>query len=304
VQVLKTAQARARGLRTALERRLLKLANRERFERDFLRVLPQPFVAAARWAYFEDWTSEERALAHEVEDFRSRIAEVAGQASLESLPSPHSGTFALDDQGRSRGATPTASPVESHARTGVGPSGGILLRRLVTGLGARRILELGTNTGFSGCYFVSAGTQPHLTSVEGSGALCAIARKNIGRFSTRFEVMHCLFDEAIDTLQGKGEHFDCVFIDGQHERAATLHYAARSQPLLRPGAALVFDDVYWSDDMNQAWKDVCRSPEYVTTVDFGWKGVAILADPASQERKQHFDLCEFMGRPRIARPSW
>jgi predicted O-methyltransferase YrrM len=83
-----------------------------------------------------------------------------------------------------------------HAKTGVRPRGGILLRRLVTGIGARRILELGTNTGFSGCYFTSAETKPFLVTVEGSAAMCAIARRNLGRFTTEFLVMHRLFDEA------------------------------------------------------------------------------------------------------------
>jgi hypothetical protein len=65
---------------------------------------------------------------------------------------------------------------------------------------------------------------------------------------------------------------------------------------------LVFDDIYWSDDMNQAWKEICMSPQYDLTVDLGWKGVAVLADGSSPKR--HFDICELVGRPRIARPGW
>jgi predicted O-methyltransferase YrrM len=285
-----------------LERRLLKFANRSRFERDFLRTLPERYRDAARWEYDHDYTREERRLSQKIESFRKRIASVAGAKAIDSLPSPHSGTFSLDERGRTSGAALASAPVDAHARTGISPRDGILLRRLVTALRSRNILELGTNTGFSGCYFVTAETRPHLVTIEGSAKLCEIGRKNIGRFSTNFTVKHCLFDEAIDQLRESGERFDCVFIDGQHERQATLHYAARVQPLLEPNAVIVFDDVYWSDDMNQAWKEICRSPDYRLTVDFGWKGVAEIGGDARD--KQHFDLCDFIGRPTIARPGW
>jgi predicted O-methyltransferase YrrM len=183
----------------------------------------------------------------------------------------------------------------------VKPFGGILLQRIVTGIGARRVLELGTNTGFSGCYFVSAATQPGLVTVEGSAALCAIARVNLSRFSSGVLVMHRLFDEAINELAAAGERFDCVYIDGQHERQATLHYAARVTPLVNPGGILIFDDLYWSGGMNRAWQEICESPRYGLTIDYALKGVAV---PGGAGPKRHVDLCAFIGRPPIGRPDW
>lgn len=287
-------------LRSALRGWRLRRANRGRFEHEFLPALPKPFAPAARWIYDRDWTAEERRLAREIEEFRGRIAEIA-PARIESLPSPHSGTFELDALGRSRGAAPASAPSSAHARTGVDAAGGVLLRRLVDGLGARRVLELGTNTGFSGCWFLSAHARPTVVSVEGSADLCEIARRNLARVSRDFVVLHRLFDDAIDELAATAERFDCVFLDGQHERRATLHYAERVRPLLAPGAVLVFDDVYWSEDMNQAWQDLCGSDAYSLSVDFGWKGVVVTGGAGP---KRHFDLCELIGRPRIARPGW
>jgi predicted O-methyltransferase YrrM len=220
---------------------------------------------------------------------------------IESLPSPHSGTFSLDERRLARAAPPTPAPIARHARTGVGPRGGILLRRLVTGMGARRILELGTNTGFSGCYFLCADARPSLVTVEGSAAMCAIARENLMRFSGDFVIVHKLFDEAIDELLSRHERFDCAYIDGQHEREATLHYAARLALLVRPGGTLIFDDLYWSMDMNRAWREICASPAYSVTVDCAAKGAAVLAGSGP---KRHFDLCEFVGTPPIRRPDW
>jgi len=274
----------------------LRLANRRRFETAVLGALPDRFVPAARFAYFRDWTPDERRLAREIERFRARIASVAGRDAIASLGSPRPGTFTLDERGLARGAPPSLAPVSSHARTGVRPRGGILLRRLATAVTPRRILELGTNTGFSGCYFLSVDTRPTLVTVDGSDAMCAIARTNLARISPNSLVMCQLFDEAIKDLLAAGDRFDCVYIDGQHERQAMLHYAERVEALVNPGGAVIFDDLYWSGGMHEAWKEICRSPRYCLTIDFGLKGVA------GPGPRRHFDLCEFMGRPPIGRP--
>jgi hypothetical protein len=64
---------------------------------------------------------------------------------------------------------------------------------------------------------------------------------------------------------------------------------------------LVFDDIYWSDDMNQAWKEFCQSSRYGLTLDLCMKGLAVIGTEGS---KRHFDIGEFVGRPRIYRPGW
>jgi predicted O-methyltransferase YrrM len=294
---LDRASAKARAVGDEARKRLLRVANRSRFEQDFLRQVPARFAPAARFAFYADWTGEERRLGRDIEGFRRRIASLASGDTMASLPSPRAGDFQLDEHGRSQGAALKRSAVADHARTGVHPEGGMLLQRIVSGIGAKRILELGTNTGFSGCYFVTAPSKPHLVTVEGSKELCELATKNISRYSQSFSIMNQLFDEAIDELGAKGEHFDCAFIDGQHERLATIHYAERVHPLMQPGGVVVFDDLYWSDGMNQAWKELCMSPRYGLTIDLGWKGLAVLG---TEQPKRHLDLCDYIGRPRIA----
>lgn len=278
----------------------LRFAKRRRFETEILGRLPGAFVPAARFAYVRDWTHEELRIAREVERFRGRITDVAGADAIASFGSPRPGTFSLDDRGLARGATPSFASVSRHAKTGVRPRGGVLLRRLVTAVAARRILELGTNTGFSGCYFLSAPTRPALVTVEGSPAMCAIARVNLARFSRDVRVVCALFDEAIRDLARAGERFDSVYIDGQHEREAMLHYAARVGPLVRHGGVVIFDDLYWSTGMHEAWLEITRSPRYSLTIDFGLKGVAVTGPGPGP----HVDLCQVMGRPPIGRPDW
>ena len=68
--------------------------------------------------------------------------------------------------------------------------------------------------------------------------------------------------------------------------------------MLERGGLLVLDDIYWSHGMHAAWRALCATPGYETTFDLGWKGVAVVG--AEQQRPLHFDLCEYIVRPRIA----
>ncbi len=72
--------------------------------------------------------------------------------------------------------------------------------------------------------------------------------------------------------------------------------------LLNPGGVIVFDDIYWSDGMNQAWKELCQWPSFSVTVDLRGKGLCILGDGA--QPGTHHDICDYIGRPRIFRKDW
>jgi predicted O-methyltransferase YrrM len=117
--------------------------------------------------------------------------------------------------------------------------------------------------------------------------------------SDSFTVMNMLFDQAIDELIEAEERFDCVFIDGQHEQEATLHYAERVRPLMNEGSCFVFDDIYWSDGMNQAWKELCRMESFSHTVDLLYKGICVY-EPHTRTTVHH-DLGDVLPRPTIFR---
>ena len=281
---------------------LIRKMNKAAFHGDFMRNLPEQFHQAALLAFTRSATAEEKALAKKIESFRKTIPSLQEKKELHSYSSPHSDTYETNDQGHAVPGPYITSSVQAHMKTGIKKSRGILLRRIVEGLGARRVLELGTNTGFSGCYFLSAPTLEELVTIEGSKDLCSIAEKNMSRISRKFRLMEMLFDDAIDLLQGENARFDCAFIDGQHEREATLHYADRVKPIMAEGGALIFDDIYWSDGMNDAWREACFSADYSTTLDLGQKGIGILRQ--GDEPKRHYDICDYIGRTEIHHKGW
>jgi predicted O-methyltransferase YrrM len=281
----------------SLRRAGLRWIHRREFEQEILPQLPEQLRGAARFVFDGAATDEERRIAAEIESFRQRLKEVAGKDEIASYPSPRPATFQLDQQGHSAAPTLIASPVEKHMKTGSPPASGVLLRRIAVGIEAARILELGTNTGFSGCYFISSPHCRELVTIEGAAELCEIARQNMARIADTATVLNMYFDDALDELSRDGRMFDCAYIDGQHEREATLHYANRVCGLLRDGGCLIFDDIRWSRDMNNAWREISRDPRYAVTVDLGKKGACILGGGDSAPR--FVDLSAVLGNPKV-----
>src|SRR6185312_4343070 len=112
-------------------------------------------------------------------------------------------------------------------------------------------LELGACAGISAIYLSSAPQMKSLITVEGSAPLAGLAAESLQPFS-HARVVNALFDDAIDA-ELPGVKLDLAYIDGHHEKVATIHYFNKIRPYLQPGAVVIFDDVSWSRDMREAW---------------------------------------------------
>jgi predicted O-methyltransferase YrrM len=273
------------GLISRVQSRGRRAWKRHAFER-FATELPEAYRQAARLVVFAaDLSLDERAFRNKIEGFRNEIRSV--KPKLYSFDSPASGAFEKRADGHIAPG-PYRSSMDND-QSGVSMGRGTLLRRIMIGIGAKRILELGTNIGLSGSYFLSAPNVSKLVTVEGSKDMCLIAERNMSSIAHgKFTIMNTLFDDAIDHISATGDKFDCVFIDGQHERNATWHYARRCIPLLNPRGIMIFDDCHWSEDMTRFWREAITSQEFSTTIDFADIGVCI--PRAADEPKRHYDL--------------
>lgn len=125
------------------------------------------------------------------------------------------------------------------------PGQGDLLAILARLLDARRILEIGTYTGYSTLCMARA------LPPDGRVVTCDINPKwpNIGReFWNRAEVgdrVEVRIGDAAQTLRDllaeQAEPFDLVFVDA--DKAGYRNYFENALPLVRPGGLIVFDNV-------------------------------------------------------------
>jgi len=138
---------------------------------------------------------------------------------------------------------------EEADRTGLPPIAvsadeGRLLQVLLTSIGARRVLEVGTLGGYSAIWMARAlPDDGELLSIEIEQKHAEFARRYIERagLSSKVEVR---VGRALDVLPSlDGERFDAVFIDADKEPMPTyLDWALR---LLRPGGLVIADNTLW-----------------------------------------------------------
>jgi predicted O-methyltransferase YrrM len=122
---------------------------------------------------------------------------------------------------------------------------GKLLHLIVSMLGARRILEMGTLGGYSTIWLAKAlPPDGALISLEADPAHAEVARANIQRAGLASRV-RIIVGRALDTLPGlkaePGGPFDLVFIDA--DKPSTPEYFRWALSLSRPGSIIIADNV-------------------------------------------------------------
>jgi predicted O-methyltransferase YrrM len=157
---------------------------------------------------------------------------------------------------------------------------------------AETILELGACVGLSSCYLASTESCKNFITIEGSDGLVRLIESNLRKVSNNFKVVHALFDSGLDEVLPTLESgLDLVFIDGDHTKAATLHYFQRIKPFLNRGSVILFDDIHWSKEMFQAWREVCESPGLSFTVNLGRLGLCIWDEQSN--KPVNYNLSKF-----------
>ena len=126
----------------------------------------------------------------------------------------------------------------------VGPVEARFLETLVALCGARRVLEIGTFTGYSALAMASA-LPPggRLVTCEIDGGRAATARRHLDAspWADRVEVR---VGPALETLAGLEGPFDLVFVDA--DKGSYLQYFESALPLLSERGVMVVDNVLWS----------------------------------------------------------
>lgn len=162
------------------------------------------------------------------------------------------------------------------------------LHRLVAHFKPQQALELGTSLGLSTAYQASAMPQGKLTSVEGCPHLAEIARQHLRSLHlNHVQVVAGNLDVILADVLAQLPQLDFVFFDANHRYTPTLRYFEQCLPLAHEGSLFIFDDIYWSAEMKQAWNDIKKHPSVTVTVDLFWIGLVFFR---KDQAPQHFKL--------------
>lgn len=116
------------------------------------------------------------------------------------------------------------------------------------------VLELGTCCGFSAITMAMANEGTIVYTIEGAKEIAAVASENIKKAGCDNVVQ--VVGRFADVLQGTLERIspiDFAFIDGHHDKEATIKYYKQILPYMSKGSVMAFDDISWSQGMKEAW---------------------------------------------------
>lgn len=163
---------------------------------------------------------------------------------------------------------------------------GELLYRICKHYQPKKCLEFGTNLGISTLYQLAGLEDSMFISLEGDESLAKIAMQNIQSFDKdkNIEILTGEFSETLakNTTLHNYEP-DYIFIDGNHRYAPTMSYFHYFLPKIKDGGIIIFDDIYWSEGMLQAWKEIIAHKEVSVSIDLFWFGICFIRRNQAKE---------------------
>lgn len=155
----------------------------------------------------------------------------------------------------------------------VSPQYGQLLFRLVNFFQPSVILELGTSIGFSTLYLATASKKSKVITIEGCPNSVGLAERNFEKLCCRnIKIQIGNFDEILGSELEKVTP-DLVFFDGNHREKPTLNYFEQCLAKANNETVFIFDDIHWSQEMENAWKFIISYPRVTTTIDLFKAGI-------------------------------
>lgn len=188
---------------------------------------------------------------------------------------------------------------------GISPKRAELLFRIVNYFQPETILEIGTSLGLA-TSALSLGLESktnraklnknaQIITLEGCPNTMSIAKNqcqlhnlnNIEFVNTKFEdyLKNPKPDPREIELAKQTRNPQLIYFDGNHSKKATLEYFELLIPTITNDSVWIFDDIHWSQDMEEAWEIIKNHPKVTVTIDtFQW-GIVFFRN---EQKKEHF----------------
>lgn len=162
-----------------------------------------------------------------------------------------------------------------------------LLFRLGSYFLSENILELGTSLGLGTIALSLSNQYASVNTVEGCPNTAAKAQRYFQQFHLKnIEIHQTTFKEFLRSSQSvESKQYDLILVDGDHNGKRTLEYFNTLVEKVHNDSVIIFDDIYWSKDMTQAWQKIIAHEKVTVSIDtFQW-GLVFFR---KEQPKQHF----------------
>ena len=161
-----------------------------------------------------------------------------------------------------------------------------LLFRLTQYFKCNTILELGTSLGIATHAMSLGHPESKITTIEGCPNISKFSEDNFKNLKlSNIEIIIGNISEIIQNL--KSNTYDLIFFDGNHQKDATIHYFEILLSTTHNDTVFIFDDIYWSKDMTEAWDTIIQHPKVTVSIDTFFWGFVFFR---KEQQKEHFTI--------------
>lgn len=158
------------------------------------------------------------------------------------------------------------------------------------------VIEMGTSLGIATSYMARGNTKSKIITLEGDPSVKKKAEKNFQVLGIEnIEIIEGRFEDTLRPTLDRLKKIDMAFIDGNHRLHPTLAYFNTILPYTNESSIIIFDDIYWSSEMKEAWEKIKNHNNVTLTIDLFHMGIVILSRDI--KIKQHFNLIELRYKP-------
>jgi predicted O-methyltransferase YrrM len=162
-----------------------------------------------------------------------------------------------------------------------------LLLRIVEYFNPKNILEIGTSVGLGTSVLSIGNSEAKIVTLEGCVNTAKVAKE---LFKTNhlnnIQLVIGNFNETLsDVLNNKP--YDLIYLDGNHQKEATLQYFNQCLETAHNNSIFIFDDINWSQEMQKAWEEIKIHPKVTITINTFFWGMVFFR---KEQKKQHFTI--------------
>jgi len=170
--------------------------------------------------------------------------------------------------------------------TGITKKRARLLYRLSTYFKPNQVLELGTSLGLATSALSLGNPESLITTIEGCPETASIARQQFENHDLKnINLIVNNFNDELKHLQN--QKFDLIYIDGNHQKEATLSYFNTFLKTVNNNSLIILDDIHWSKGMTEAWETIKLNQKVTVTIDTFFWGFVFFR---KEQVKQHFNI--------------
>ena len=189
---------------------------------------------------------------------------------------------------RQKGSQRKVSDITRHAEKSA--RFGQLLFRLVQYFQPSVIFDLGTSFGLTTLYLAAAAPKSRIFTFEGCPETIRLARQNFDRMGFgHIQPVEGNLDVTLSrTLNDENlTYVDFAFFDANHRYQPTVNYFETLLSRAHEQSVFIFDDIHWSEEMEEAWTYIRNHPRVMLTIDLFQVGIVFFR---ANQPKQHFVL--------------